>query len=360
MIAAMGPIISRPGSSLSTTVGSIANAVTLVNYFAFFGSCKTMSKRLASCLLFSFFCLPAFLPAVTPAAEDELARICSDYRFGDEVKAPDPGATPDLRYGQGILWRVETPAGKTSHIFGTLHSQDRRVTGLPPPVRLALVRSRQLLMEVVPDSAENQVFLDAMYVTDGASLTDKLPSPLYREFNRIVVDYHIPPKQANKLAPWAAFSLIGRPRPVNAPTQEMILQQEAEQRRIPVTGLETMQELVDTLASLANDDQIEILTDTICNHGRIVAGNRILLDLYLERNLAGMVAFNEGDRHDEAVFERFMEKILHERNERMLERMRPHIETGEAFVAVGALHLPDKKGLLNMLEQESYIVTPVY
>jgi uncharacterized protein len=312
--------------------------------------------RVLSCC----FYLLVLIPLVTVAADDDLAEICAAYRSAGAVAAPPPEAIPELRHARGILWRLESPAGKTSHIFGTLHSQDRSVTGLPPQTRLALAQSRQMLIEVVPDAVENQVFLDAMYADDGNSLADDLPPALFYDFKRIVTDYHIPAEQADKLTPWAAFSLIGRPRPVNAPTQEMILHQEAEQRGIPVAGLESMHELIDSLASLSTSDQLEILTDTICNHDRIVAGSRVLLDLYLERNLAGMVAFNEGKRHDQAVFDRFMEKTLHARNERMLERMRPHIEAGKAFIAVGALHLPGEQGLLTMLEQEGYIVNPIY
>jgi hypothetical protein len=69
---------------------------------------------------------------------------------------------------------------------------------------------------------------------------------------------------------------------------------------------------------------------------------------------------HSGARHDEAVHERFMEKILYQRNERMLERVRPYLEQGDTFIAVGALHLPDKRGLLEMLEQEGHTLTVVY
>jgi uncharacterized protein YbaP (TraB family) len=40
--------------------------------------------------------------------------------------------------------------------------------------------------------------------------------------------------------------------------------------------------------------------------------------------------------------------------------MQPHLKGGKAFVAVGALHLPGEKGLLNLLEQQGYTVRVVY
>lgn len=315
-------------------------------------------------ILLCFFVLAWILispPAAAGTGEHDLSLICTDYSPGNALAPPAEEDLPDLRHSQGLLWQVESPEGHTSHLFGSLHSQDRRVTGgLPPQVRLALVRSRQMLIEVIPDAESSRVFLESMFGPEKESLADRLPEPLFREFMRIVADYRVPEDQAGHLKPWAAFSLIGRPRPVNAPTQDMIFYDEAEQRGIPVTGLETMQEMVEILESLPVSDQIEILTDTICNHDRIVAGNRILLDLYMARNLAGMVAFNEGERQDDAVFERLMEKILYQRNERMLERMRPHLQRGGAFIVVGALHLPAERGLLELLEVSGYTVSAVY
>ena len=41
----------------------------------------------------------------------------------------------------------------------------------------------------------------------------------------------------------------------------------------------------------------------------------------------------------------------------MLERMLPSLQQGNSFVAIGALHLPGKQGLLAMLEQQGYTLT---
>ena len=44
----------------------------------------------------------------------------------------------------------------------------------------------------------------------------------------------------------------------------------------------------------------------------------------------------------------------------MAERMQQYLQQGKAFIAVGALHLPGKEGLLNLLEQQGYTVRRVY
>jgi hypothetical protein len=45
---------------------------------------------------------------------------------------------------------------------------------------------------------------------------------------------------------------------------------------------------------------------------------------------------------------------------RMVERMIPRLAEGDAFVAVGALHLPAERGILNLLAERGYRISRVY
>ena len=45
-------------------------------------------------------------------------------------------AVAQTQFTRGLLWQIEPAAGgKPSYVFGTIHSDDPRVTKLPPPVR---------------------------------------------------------------------------------------------------------------------------------------------------------------------------------------------------------------------------------
>ncbi|MCG8379736.1 MAG: TraB/GumN family protein, partial [Proteobacteria bacterium] len=126
----------------------------------------------------------------------------------------------DVLYKQGLLWKITTPEGKINYLFGTMHSQDYAVTKYPPQVRLALVKSKTLLMESIPNETSNKIFLEHMYFTDGAQLNALLEEEFYKRLTVIAADYGIPVEKINHLKPWAAFSIIGRPKPVRAPTLE--------------------------------------------------------------------------------------------------------------------------------------------
>jgi uncharacterized protein YbaP (TraB family) len=60
------------------------------------------------------------------------------------------------------------------------------------------------------------------------------------------------------------------------------------------------------------------------------------------------------------IIDKFMGYIVDQRNLTMLERMKSRLKEGNAFIAVGALHLPGERGLLKLLEQEGFKVTAIY
>ena len=55
----------------------------------------------------------------------------------------------------------------------------------------------------------------------------------------------------------------------------------------------------------------------------------------------------------------FEEIMVNARNKVMAERGEKILAKGNAFIAVGALHLPGDKGLVELLRQSGYALTPV-
>ncbi len=311
-----------------------------------------------TCLL-CLIIIPGFASAGNQS-NDYLSETCTDFRAVLEKKTSNTEQSKNNRFKKGLLWKVESPEGKINYLFGTMHSQDYAVSGIPPQVRLALVKSKTLLMETIPNEEANQAFLNMMYFKDKQRLDTLLEPELLEALTIIIQNYGIAKEHTNFVKPWAAFSLIGRPKPIRAPTLESNLFQVAQQSMLQIKSLETMEEILSALDGLAMDDQVDILKDTICNHEQIIRDTKILVDLYVDRDLEGIIEFNNQPHHDEAVFQRFISRILYDRNTRMLERIEKEFKVGNVFVAVGASHLADEKGLLNELNKKSYIITQIF
>ena len=58
--------------------------------------------------------------------------------------------------------------------------------------------------------------------------------------------------------------------------------------------------------------------------------------------------------------ELFDRRFITERNHLMVERMRPRLAEGGAFIAIGVLHLPGEEGILALLKNQGYEVSAVY
>lgn len=108
------------------------------------------------------------------------------------------------------------------------------------------------------------------------------------------------------------------------------------------------------------DDQADILLDTVCNRDQLAEQLEELTTLYLHQNVAAMLAINAGSHQDEALFERFMERTLYQRNRRMALRIRDRLGDGTLFIAVGALHLAGERGILRDLEADGYRISRIF
>lgn len=322
-----------------------------------------------SLLFLTLFILSSAVSSAT------LAELCQPYQQDIETSEPTASAQhsnlessqhpqQNDEFAHGLLWKIETGTGRPNYLFGTMHSQDRAVTKFPPHVRLALAQSQSLIIETVLNDESTRVFFDSIFFRkqehDEQKLTDLIEAPVYQYLEKTLPDYGVSAEQLPYLKPWAAFTLIGRPKPVNAATLDMVLIQTANVLNKPIISLENMKELIEPMEQLSLDDQVIILNDTVCNHKQIIRDSWSLLQLYLARDLAGMLAFNDQAHYDEAIFDRYIQGILYDRNARMLQRIMPYLDTGSVFIAVGALHLAGEKGLLHALKEKNYKITRVY
>lgn len=311
--------------------------------------------------LFLFLLLSVLVSAST---NNPLSVFCQPYINIDskheQEQEQEPVSRNSIPYGEGLLWQISSKNGNHAHIFGTMHSQDRLVTLVPPPVRLALAKSRVFVMEVLLDQHANEVFNQAIYFSDGKELKKLVDAGIYSWLENNSGDYGIQKDNLLRLKPWAAFTLVGRPKPVRAPTQDIALMQLAESANIKITALETMSELLSTLDGISMHDQIIILNDTVCNHGEIIRQTRDVVNMYINRDVAGIVLQNEQPHYDEAVFDRYMQQLVYDRNTRMVKKIETIMQQNNVFIAIGASHLPGNRGILKMLEQRGYGIRRVY
>jgi uncharacterized protein len=278
-------------------------------------------------------------------------------------------ALPDaMPFSDGVLWRVERTDGAASYVFGTLHSTDERITALPQPVSDAFAASQTLAIECILDNPAIFKISRAMLLPGGERLDASMSAAQVTRLKDVSADYHMPFTMVTRFKPWGAMMLFSVPPSEHMraaaglkPLDER-LRSEAEAAGKTVLGLETVDEQIDTLDGMGPADQMLMLDSTLQDVDRIESVFANLRDAYLARNLVAVYGILNAEKSDDATgaVSRFEQRLIIDRNRRMVNRMDKLLRQGNAFVAVGALHLPGTHGILQLLSDEGYQVTRVY
>lgn len=262
----------------------------------------------------------------------------------------------------GLLWEVSKAGAEPAYLFGTIHSEDPDVLQLARPVQQAFTDSQTVVLEMLLDVDAMRYSGTAMLLMEGRSLSDMIGQPLFRQVATAMQSRGITTTVLERMQPWAAAVVLSMPAPETGQVLDAMLYQRALQQDKNVYGLETVQEQLAVFESLSAADQVLLLKDAVASFSEIDATHAELLAAYKQRDLEKLLAISDDSMQqgDQRLANEFQQRLVVDRNHRMVERMSQYLQLGKAFIAVGALHLPGDEGLLNLLEQQGYRLRCLY
>ena len=280
-------------------------------------------------------------------------------------------ATPN---SEGRFWRIEKPGVAPSYLFGTFHVADA-VAGVPAGVWEALEAARVVVFEVTLDA---EAALEKRMASDPRFILDPEAPPFSQRMNAADLALvqaafearGIAPQIAERLQPWMQISLVTFPPcqikavAEGAEMLDVVLARRAVELGIPEIGLEEAIAALEGLSRMSREDQTKLLISA----GRAAAFEEDLYRTNLVLYEAGHVALIEvfgdwiaerqmPDLKLEEVNDRLMADLLDGRNAAWLPTLLPVVAEGNAFIAVGALHLVGENGLIAALQREGYAAT---
>ncbi|MEJ2141034.1 MAG: TraB/GumN family protein [Gammaproteobacteria bacterium] len=266
------------------------------------------------------------------------------------------------QFSKGLLWEVTSQSGQVSHVLGTMHSDDPRITSLALPVQQAFDNAKSFTGEVMMDMTTIMSMSQMMYYTDGTQLKDVIGDDRFQKCTELLVQYGVPDFMVGMMKPWAVATTISLPKPQTGQFLDLKLFQQAMAAGKPVYGLESAHEQMSVMDDMPESEQIAMLDEAIENFDNLPGIFQRFVDAYLSRDLNQLVNLNEEfmKESDPAVAKRFEKNLLVKRNHLMADRMQPRLKEGNAFIAIGALHLPGNEGVLNLLARKGYRVKAVY
>ncbi|CFX10703.1 GumN family protein [Candidatus Filomicrobium marinum] len=326
------------------------------------------------------FNLSAF-DASAALANDKDAGTCSGRDILADVQAQDPASfTKIMTEAQATandgaaLWRVERDGKPDSYLFGTIHLTDERITELSDAVKSAIGKSRVVALEVADISpvATMQAIgaaSDLVLFDNGHRLDQVISSEAFSLVEKKLEEAKLPTAMAHMYKPWVVSMILAvgpceRERVAGGKlVLDMVVSAYAQEKKIPVVGLETLQSQLEAAAAVPMDEQVQILRASLVHASRADDLRETVLRLYLQRKLGAViplqlyVAAKSGEVTDN--LDGFREALITNRNRTMRTRALPLLAEGGAFIAVGGLHLVGEEGLVKLLRDAGYRVVPV-
>lgn len=262
----------------------------------------------------------------------------------------------------GVLWKIEKPGVTTSHVLGTIHSEDPGVLRIVDAIEPQLDAAKSFTAEPDLNLTDALQASLAMMIVDGKDLPGLVGQARYAKCLAFLAGYGVPDMTARQMKPWAVAVTLSMPKPQTGIFMDQILFAHAQQQHKATYGLETFDEQLNIFDQLTPQQQIVLLDDALENYPQLSQQLATLISLYRMRDLNGLKSFSDTlNQKGNPELSKAMDKtLLVDRNLRMVDRMQVRLLEGNAFIAVGALHLPGDKGILRLLQNRGYVVTPVY
>jgi len=244
----------------------------------------------------------------------------------------------------------------------TVHTLHPKVMAIIPHVKKLFVSAAMLCTEIKLDMFTVFTVGRAMVLSGNQTLDQMLDKNLYKRVVEIAGKYGLNEARVNKLKPWAVVMMYSIPPKQNDGGLDIQLFKEAVQQKKQVCGLEQVEEQLEVFRKWTIPQQIEMLRVVVNNYQTMNVQFEQLVDNYSRRDLAGMVVLVKQSPKPGKIIDvnDFTHRLIVRRNIIMANRMQPYLKKGNALIAVGALHLPGEKGLLQLLEGMGYKVTRIY
>lgn len=273
-----------------------------------------------------------------------------------------------------LLWKVSgNGLNEPSYIIGTHHLAPFSIMDNIAGLRNAMNETRQvygeLKMSEMQSPATMQQMQKTMMLEGDTTLTSLLSPEDFATANKfckenLMMDLSMATKLKpafllNNVVVAAYIKHIGKFNPQEQ--LDTFFQSQATSNGKKVDGLETPEFQFNLLFNgYSLKRQAQLLMCTINNIDTEVESLKKLTDAYMRQDLSTMLRISEerkGNQCDPLPGEE--DAMIYDRNKAWSVKLPAIMKDAPTFVAVGALHLPGEKGLLNLLKKQGYTVEAV-
>lgn len=265
-----------------------------------------------------------------------------------------------------LLWEISgNGLKKSSYLYGTFHVRDKRVFQFDKVVLKKLKSCEVVTGELDMDMGAMMLTLfkniNKMFLPSGTKLKDLYDNDEDYEIvkNYIKDKLGIMSGMADSLQPIITSSMLEEGEAGFGNDYKYVLddyfQKLGKMKGKEVKGLETIDEQLNALSNISQNEQAEMLLATCTKKEDDEQFSSIdMIELYCNQNITALDSLINGTGGAQ-----FSEELLFKRNQTMATRIDELIKTKTCFNTFGAAHLGGKLGIINLLSEMGYQVTPI-
>lgn len=263
----------------------------------------------------------------------------------------------------GLLYKITGKnLKKPSYLLGTFHLLCEKDLFSKETINNYVNQTEKLMLEIdLSDPTVMQKATQGMILANGKTSKDYLKPEEYTKLDELFKNYlGVSYDRFQTFKPFISSTvLIMSPKIIGcqaAPGYDKILADAATANKMPIVGLETVEDQHAAIDATPLEKQFEGLTKFAAAPEKSVADFKNLYRVYLMQNSSELFKIMDDQMKEERGSR---EKLLDERNTKWIPVIEKNIALTPSFIAVGAGHLGGKKGVINLLRKKGYKLTPI-
>lgn len=257
---------------------------------------------------------------------------------------------------KSLLWKIEGNGIKTSYIFGTFHMLPKRDFIIKEKVKSAFETTSVTVLELDMDDPTFQTeMINNAMIKDGKTINEFMDADEYS-----IIDKYLTEKMGVGLAQFKSFKPLMVSSAVMmafigndvASYEASLIGLTKEQNR-EIKGLETVAEQMNIFDEQPYDEQLDDIVKLLKEEGMLEMFNA-MISHYKNEDIDELYNYMGTFYNQEQL-----DRMLHIRNQNWIPKIGTYSKEEAAFYGVGAGHLGGAKGVINLLREAGYTVTPI-
>lgn len=258
-----------------------------------------------------------------------------------------------------LLYKIEgNNLNSVSYIYGTIHVMPKKDFEISKSIQSSFNACQVLAMEV-DLNMDFKTQLEAAqqsFLPEGKTIADLASADDVKKVRQFCIDSmhwkESKYEKMSRLKPFFLSSVILQELIGKSKSFEKEFNNLAKKKKMTTIGLETLQFQMNMVNTVSNEEQMKMLLQGLSTNN---SEFNKMLAAYLRQDLVGLGNL----MNDAELSPEFNENLLLQRNRNWIPIIAKLISEKPTFIAVGAGHLPGEKGVLNLLREAGYTVTPV-